>query len=101
MLPSSTAPRPSVRDHGAHFAPDGRQAVTGRVRQTVPHRLADPGSVWRDHAIGDTTTHGAHPVQLSVELGWKRDRDSFALHRRDRAGATDARADRPVLERAF
>src|ERR1700681_1849654 len=46
MLPASTAPRPSVRDHGAHFAPDGRQAVTGRVRQTVPHRLADPGSVW-------------------------------------------------------
>src|SRR5882672_10720615 len=33
MLPASTAPRPSVRDHGAHFAPDGRQAVTGRVRQ--------------------------------------------------------------------
>jgi hypothetical protein len=31
MLPASTAPRPSVRDHGAHFAPDGRQAVTGRV----------------------------------------------------------------------
>ena len=25
MLPASTAPRRSVRDHGAHFAPDGRQ----------------------------------------------------------------------------
>src|SRR6202163_1353159 len=57
MLPASTAPRHSVRVHGAHFAPDGRQAVTGRVRQTVPHRLADPGSVWRDHLPSVTRLH--------------------------------------------
>jgi len=50
MLPASTAPRPSVRDHGAHFAPDGRQAVTDVFGKQF-HRLADPGSVWRDHAI--------------------------------------------------
>src|SRR3977135_4050386 len=33
MLPAATGPRPSVRDHGAPFATDGRQAVPGRVRQ--------------------------------------------------------------------
>lgn len=51
MLPASTAPRPSVRDHGAHFAPDGRQAVTRRFREGVPRSLADTGHCWRDHAV--------------------------------------------------
>ena len=39
---------------------------------------------WREEveprrAQDDTTTHGARPVRLSVDLGWKRDRDSVAL----------------------
>ncbi len=51
MLPVSTAPRPSVRDHGTHFAPDGRQAVTRRFREGVPRSLADTGHCWRDHAV--------------------------------------------------
>ena len=50
---------------------------------------------------GHATAHGARPFRLSVELGRKRDRDPVALHRRDRAGATDARADRQVLEQAL
>ena len=62
----------------------------------------DGGQTWnRAELKGTAATHGAHPVRLYVELGWKRERDSFALHRRDRAGATDARASRQVLERAF
>ena len=49
---------------------------------------------------GDAAADGVYPVRLWVELGRKRDGDPFALHRRDRAGATDARAGRQVLERA-
>ena len=50
---------------------------------------------------GDAAADGVYPVRLWVELGRKRDGDPFALHRRDRASATDARAGRQVLERAF
>ena len=51
MLPASTAPRPSVRDLGAHRAPDGRPAFSRPVREGVPYRLADPGPDRRDHAV--------------------------------------------------
>src|SRR5712671_6424277 len=51
MLPAWTAPRPSVRDLGAHRAPDRRQAFTRPVREDVPRGLAAAGFRWRDHAI--------------------------------------------------
>ena len=61
----------------------------------------DGGKTWNLAELeDDTTPHGARPVRLSVDLGWKRDRDSVARHRRGRAGAGAARADRPVVERA-
>ncbi len=45
-----------------------------------------------------STTHGARPIRLPMEVGWNRDRDSVALHRRDRAEAGDARGDRQLVE---
>ena len=91
----TAAARPRIlRDQRAGLVRRGRHSHRGGI-----HRRRE--EVEPRRAQGDTTTHGAHPVRLSVELGWKRDRDSFALHRRDRAGAADARAGRQVLERAF
>ena len=44
-------PALQLRDLRAHGAPDGRQAVTRRVRQGVPRGHAVAGFRWRDHAI--------------------------------------------------
>src|SRR6202043_3177003 len=91
----TAAARPRIlRDQGAGLVRRGRHSYRGGI-----HRWRAEVEPRRDQ--GDSTAHGALPVRLSVELGWKRDRDSFALHRRNRAGATDARADRPTLERAL
>jgi len=40
-----------LRDLEAHGAPDGRQALTRRVRQGVPRGLAAAGFCWRGHAL--------------------------------------------------
>src|SRR5438270_9719743 len=40
-------PALSLRDLGAHSAPDGRQAFTRRVRDGVPRGLAAAGFGWR------------------------------------------------------
>ena len=61
----------------------------------------DGGRKWNRAEFRDAAADGVYPVRLWVELGRKRDGDPFALHRRDRASATDARAGRQVLERAF
>ena len=49
------------------------------------------------HAAAD----GPLPFRLPVELGRQRDRDHVAVRRRDRPGATHARADRQVLEQTL
>ena len=57
--------------------------------------------VERRRAQGDSAAHGAHPVRLYVELGWRRARDYFAHHRRDRAGPTNSRASRQGFGRGL
>ena len=54
----------------------------------------DGGRKWNRAEFKDAAADGVYPVRLWVELGRKRDGDPFALHRRDRASATDARAGR-------
>ena len=62
----------------------------------------DGGKKWNKAEFKGTPQRMAHcPVRLPVELGRQRDRDPVALHRRTRPGATDARADRQVLEQAL
>ena len=59
----------------------------------------DGGKKWNRAEFKNTaTTHGARPIRLRVEMGWNRDRDSVALHRRDRAEAADAGGDRQLVE---
>ncbi len=41
----------SLRDLGAHTAPDGQQGFARRVREGVPRGLAVAGSCWQHHAI--------------------------------------------------
>ena len=71
----------------------------GAVEGGGIHRWRE--DVERRRAQGDSATHGARPVRLYVELGWRRDGDSVAHHRRDRAAATDAGASRQVFNVPF
>ncbi len=75
----TAAARPRIlRDQRAGLVRRGRHSHRGSI-----HRWREEVEPRRDQ--GDSTTHGAHKVRLYVELGWQRDRDSFPLHRRDRA----------------
>src|SRR3984893_4660800 len=79
----TAAARPRIlEDPRAGVVRRGRHSYRGGIHRW--RAQVEPRRVQRD-----STTHGAHPVQLSVELGWKRDRDSFARHRRDRAAARE------------
>ena len=62
----------------------------------------DGGKKWNKAAIpGHAAADGPLPFRLPVELGRQRDRDHVAVRRRDRPGATHARADRQVLEQTL
>jgi len=70
---SADAGQRILRDQRTGLVRWGRHSSRGgihRWRQDVePRRVQE-----------SPTTHGARPVRLSVELGWDRDRDSFARH---------------------
>src|SRR5580704_19477684 len=55
----------------------------------------------RRRAQGDSEPHGAHPVWLYVEMGWRRARDHVPHHRRYRGDPADSTASRRVLREAL
>ena len=62
----------------------------------------DGGKKWNRAQLKNTPQRMAHVrFGYRVAMGWNRDRDSVALHRRDRAEAGNAGADRQLVERTL
>ena len=88
-------------DHGWYEITGLAWSGQGAVRKV--EISTDGGKSWHAAELkGISAAYGAHPpVRLYVELGWRRARDSFAHHRRDRPGPTDWRASRQDFGRAL